>query len=212
MNDLDRLIDDLAAKAAPVQHHRSGPAVLMLAGLGALSLGGLALLVGLRADVLAMRAPVPVMLAIGLLAILAAAAGGQAIRMARPQVGAPAAGVPWLTVAVGLLPLIALAALATDPTAAAGLDMDSGSRCLWVGMLSGVASLAFLGFWLRRGAPVAPERAAWLAGLAAGAVGAAAITVECGHDEIVHLGLWHVAVVAVLAFAGRAILPRFIRW
>lgn len=212
MTDLDFLIDDLAADAAPVQRQRSGLAHMVLAALAALSVAVLGVVYGLRADVATLSAPTPTLMAIGLLAILAAAAGGQAIRMARPQVGAPSSGVSWMTGAVGLLPLIALATVATQPGAVAGLDAEIGSHCLGVGIASGVASLAFLGFWLRRGAPVAPERAAWLAGLAAGAVGAAAVTIECEFDNVVHLGLWHVAVVAALAVAGRAILPRFIRW
>lgn len=212
MTDFDLLIDGLAEDAAPVKRQRSAVARAVLGALGAASVAALAAIYGLRPDVLAMAAPVPILLAIGLMAILAAAAGGQAIRMARPQVGAPSAGVPWLLGALGLFPLIALAALVTRSGATAGLDPDGGMRCLGVGIACGLASLGFLGLWLRRGAPVAPERASWLAGLAAGAIGAAAVTMECGHDEIVHLGLWHVAVVAALAVAGRALLPRFIRW
>lgn len=212
MTDLDQLIDELADDAAPVTRQDGRIGRIVLAALALAGVGALAALYGLRPDVLAMRAPIAIMLAIGLMILLGAAAGGQAIRMARPQVGAPSSAAPWLVAALGLFPLLALAALAGDPAAAAGLDPETGQRCLGVGIACGAASLAFLGLWLHRGAPVAPERAAWLAGLAAGAIGAAAVTMECGHDEIVHLGLWHVAVVAALALAGRAVLPRFIRW
>ncbi len=212
MSNLDLLIDKLSQQLEPVRVHRGSTSRLILAATAAASISGIAVVYGLRGDVMTMRAPPLLMVAIGLMAILGCASGVQAVRMARPQVGAPTTGTPWLVAALGLLPLLALAALLTDPAAAVGLNSNSGIRCLVVGLASGLASLGFLTFWLRRGAPVAADRAAWLAGLSAGAIGAAAVTLECGRNEIAHLGLWHVAVVAVMAIAARVALPRLLRW
>ena len=144
--------------------------------------------------------------------ILAMAAGAGAIRMARPQVGAASSGAPWALATLLLLPVLAIAGIAARPELASGLESDSGLRCLAVGIVAGSASLAFLTLWLRRGAPVAPERAAWLAGLASGAIGALAVTLECPHNGLAHLGVWHVAAVLVTAVAARLTLPRLLRW
>jgi hypothetical protein len=94
----------------------------------------------------------------------------------------------------------------------AGLALEPGIGCLAFGLVAGLASLAFLTLWLRGGAPVAPERASWLAGLASGAIGALTITLECAHDPLTHVGIWHVAIPLVMAAGARLALPRLLRW
>ena len=57
--------------------------------------------------------------------------------------------------------------------------------------------------FLRRAAPVALARQAWLTGLAAGALGSLAFGITCPVDTIAHLGLWHVLPVPLAALAAR---------
>ncbi len=212
MTDLDVLIDDLAANAAPVRSQSTNFGRFLLAAVAAATLALVFLTYGFRADIMAAE-PAPMQaVAVGLMALLAIAAGFSAVRMARPQVGAPASGAPWALAAMLLLPLIALAGILADPDRIAGLAVNQGVRCLMVGTVASLGSLAFLTLWLRRGAPVAPERAAWLTGLAAGAIGALGVTLECRDDALAHLGVWHVAVPLVTAGAARLLLPRFLRW
>ena len=71
-----------------------------------------------------------------------------------------------------------------------------------------IAAVAFL----RRGAPVAIERAGWLVGLAAGALGSVAYGITCPLDTLTHVGIVHVAPVAIGAVLGRIVVPRLIRW
>ena len=80
------------------------------------------------------------------------------------------------------------------------------------GTLFGTATFLYLAAWLKRGAPVQPDHAALLTGIAAGAVGAVAISLECPRDAIAHVGLWHIAPIAIGAIAGRLLLPRLLRW
>ena len=212
MANLDQLIDELADEATPVRVQRAATGRLALLGVGLATLVGVAVTYGFRLDVMQLRPPSLVAITAGLSAILATAAGTDAVRMARPQVGAAESGAPWLLAAVLLVPLAALAAIAANPAESSGLAVEPGLRCLTFGLTSGVATFLFLALWLRRGAPVNPNRAAWLAGMASGAVGALAVTLECAHVEIAHIGFWHVAVVPLFALLGRLALPRLIRW
>jgi hypothetical protein len=212
MPDFDALIDELAAEVAPVRRQSAWLGRLGLAGIVVVSLTLVFLSYGFRADVMAGQ-PAPLLgIAAGLMLILAAAAGTSTVRMARPQVGAPSSGAPWALAALLLLPVIALAGIFAEPDRIAGLALGQGLRCLTLGLVAGLGTLAFLIAWLRRGAPVAPGRAAWLAGLAAGATGALAVTLECPVDALAHVGVWHVAVPLVAAGAARLLLPRFLRW
>jgi hypothetical protein len=213
MTDIDQLIDDLSLQAAPVHPRQNGFGRAVLVLLAAISIAALALIFGLRRDILLLQAPIQLFLALGLFALLASATGLHAIRLARPEVGAPSSSAGWLVAALALFPLIASAALFSDPVSAVpALHPADGLRCLGVGLLAGSASLVFLTLWLRSGAVVAPVRAGWIAGLASGAIGAFAVSLECGNDEFVHLGIWHVAVVAGLAIIGRLAIPPLVRW
>jgi len=87
-----------------------------------------------------------------------------------------------------------------------------GLKCLTV---SGIAALAIgsgLTLWLRQGAPTSPERAGWLTGLAAGALGAAAYNLHCPFNDIYYIGLWFTIPVLLSAIVGRLLVPRLIRW
>ena len=212
MADLELLMDELAEEARPVRPQSTRLGRWTLAAVAAASIAGVYAIYGFRDDVMRMM-PSPLLgLAIGLMLLLSIAAGASVVRMARPQVGAPSSGAPWALAALLLLPATVLVAIVAQPALVADLDPDSGLRCLALGVAAGFASLVFLAVWLRQGAPVAPVRAAWAAGLASGAIGALAVTLECPKDALAHLGVWHVAVVLAAAGAARLVLPRFLRW
>lgn len=212
MTDFGTLIDELASGAQPVRRQSTLSGRILLAGIAAATIVAVFATYGFRADIVA-GSPTPMVgVAIGLMLILVVAAGAGAVRMARPQVGAASSGAQWALAALLLLPVLAIAGIAARPELASGLESESGLRCLTFGVMAGAASLAFLTLWLRRGAPVAPQRAAWLAGLASGAIGALAVTLECPHNELAHLGIWHVAAVLVTAVTARLLLPRLLRW
>ena len=212
MTNFNRLIDMLASDAMPVRRQSIRIGRMSLATIAAATFAVVFVTHGFRTDIMA-GTPAPIVgLGAGLMLILAMAAGAGAIRMARPQVGAPGSGAPWAFATLLLLPMLAIAGIAAKPELSSGLESESGLRCLAFGITAGAASLAFLAVWLRRGAPVAPQRAAWLAGLASGAIGALAVTLECPHNELAHLGIWHVAAVLVTAVTARLLLPRLLRW
>lgn len=212
MTNLDKLIDSLAQEAVPVRPQSAWTGRILLGLVGLATVAVTFLLFGLRDDV-ARLAPAPaIALAAGLMALVAVAAGVNAVRMARPQVGSQSSGPAWALAALMVVPAVALIGIAADPARIAGLSPDTGLFCLVLGLLAGTATIGFLYWWQRRGAPVQPERAAWFAGLAGGAVGALAVTLECPLDSLAHVGVWHVAAVPLSGLAARLILPRFLRW
>lgn len=211
-NDLDHLIDRLAADATPVRVQRDSRGRLMLALIAGAIFAFVATTLGVRPDLLNQSAENERYLALGLLSILALASGYHAIRVARPQVGAPAPGLGWLVAALAILPILALATILAEPRRIGEMAVAPGLRCLEFGLICGTATLAYLAFWLRRGATVRPHQAAWLAGLCGGAVGAIGVTLECGEPSLLHLDIWHVAVVPAMAIFARFVLPPLLRW
>ena len=79
-----------------------------------------------------------------------------------------------------------------------------------LGASSLVALAAIL--FLRRGAPVALDRAGWLVGLSSGSLGALAYNITCPLDSLLHVGTWHVLPVFAAAVFWRFAAPQLIRW
>lgn len=212
MSKLDILIEDLAADLEPVRPQSMRLGRLALAAVAILTLLCTFAFLGLREDVARLN-PAPLIgLAAGLMSLLAIAAGVTAIRMARPQVGPRPSGAPWVLAALLLLPSMVLVGIAAEPATVASLHPSNGFRCLVIGIFAAIATIAFLYVWQRHGAPVRPNAAAWYSGLCGGAVGALAVTLECGGGDLGHLGIWHVAVVPIAGVATWLLLPRFVRW
>jgi hypothetical protein len=204
-----RLVDDLE----PVRPLRFSRGLgLALAGLGA-TVTAVALLFGIRSDVIAGRFDPVFLLATGLFLLLGVASAVTVIVMSRPRVGSDHGGWMWAAAMTTLLPVsAAIIGLARGPDALVDSAPLHGLECLIAG--SALASLTFviLVGWLRRGAPTAPARAGLLTGVAAGCFGIAAFSFYCDIDDIMHIGLWHSAVVLVSAAIGRIAVPPLIRW
>jgi hypothetical protein len=205
---IDQLTEELTRR--PSVSPSVGRAVL-----GAVTLITIAVVVGvfgMRAD-LAQGHPHPVALISALVVLSAGAAVAAALTaMARPAVGAVRAGWQWAVAALAVLPIAAfLTALGSRAEFQAMLPPE-GPSCLILGTLSSLAAIIVLTLWLRRGAPTSPERAAWLIGVAGGAVGALAVAFICPIDAITHIGTWHMGIIAVAALGSRLVLPRFLRW
>lgn len=212
-SDYNALIAELVGQLEPVKPLRFGTGMaLALAAAGAASLAVIALF-GLRPDLAAGRFDPMHLVSTGLFLGLGLAASVTVIVMSRPLVGSDHSGWRWAAGMAALLPLAALiVGLSRDGGAALAGPGDHGVQCFWVG---GGASLIVFGalvWWLRRGAPTAPDRAGLVTGIASGAFGTFAFALHCPDNDIVHIGLWHSAPVLAMAVVGRAIVPRLIRW
>ena len=150
----------------------------------------------------------------GLLAVLGVASGLHVVLSAMPRIGSRADSALWSTIMLGIVPLVAIVNLAAGngDHAHEGLNDHVAAMCTVSSLLAGSLVLGASVLWLRRGAPVSIERAGWLAGLAAGSLGTLAYGITCPLDTLSHVGMWHIAPVAIAAVAGRLIVPPLIRW
>ncbi|ANY19756.1 hypothetical protein A6F68_01239 [Tsuneonella dongtanensis] len=149
----------------------------------------------------------------GLLLLTGISSALAVVAMASPRVGAAYDGPKWAMAGLALLPLAALIAwmapgVSHGPTIDRWIDLDCALKA---GASSLLVALS-LGLWLRRGAPVAPERAGLFLGVAASALGSAAYGLTCPLDGLAHLGVWHIVPVFVTGLVGRIAGPRLIRW
>jgi hypothetical protein len=203
------LVDDL--RPARVLRRRYGLALAATAAIVTLAI--VAVVFGFRSDISAGRFDTLFLIANGLFLILGVACAATVIAMGNPQVGSRHIGWRWVAVAAGLLPLSAVVILASGTEAPPGTLMSVHEMdCLLAGVGLGLLTAAALVFWLRRGAPTAPERAGLLVGIASGCMGIFAFAFHCSSNTIYHVGLWHSAPVVISALLGRLLVPRIIRW
>jgi len=206
------LIEGLVEELAPVRTLKPKSGLAIVGGLTLLACLIVATGLGVRDDLMMGMADAMFFLRSGVLLMLGIATAITAVNMARPGVGKLSRGWIWALITAALFPLTAaiMSAIAMPPVEA--LRPMEGLKCLTV---SGIAALAIgsgLTLWLRQGAPTSPERAGWLTGLAAGALGAAAYSLHCPFNDIYYIGLWFTIPVLLSAIVGRLLVPRLIRW
>lgn len=150
----------------------------------------------------------------GLLLLLGAASTMALVVGALPRVGARPNAPAWTLAMLGVLPLAALIQIAKAPDihAHSGLADSFSWHCVSSALAASVVVGAAAVLFLRRTAPVAITREAWLTGLAAGSLGSLAFGMTCSLDGIAHLGLWHVVPVPLAALTARLVVPSLIRW
>lgn len=206
------LIAQLVDELEPVRPLRIRHGLALVALATGLTIAAVALSQGMWSGPVDGQAAAIFFVANGLIALVGIAAARAVVRMATPRVGVSQTGLRWVLAALAILPVTALLMVARAGTAA-GLDhAPEGLDCFLAGTASGIGVAAALVVWLRRGAPVAPGLAGIYTGIAAGALGAFAHGLSCPFDTIGHLGIWHIAPVAVSAALGRLIVPGLVRW
>lgn len=206
------LIEGLVEELEPVRTLKPKSGLAIVGGLTLLAAFAVAVVLGVRNDLMTGRADEMFFLRSGVLLLLGLATAITVVNMARPGVGNLNRGWIWAAVSAALFPLTAAIMSAINMPPVEALRPIEGLKCLAV---SGIAALVIgsgLTLWLRRGAPTSPARAGWLVGIAAGALGAAAYNIYCPFNDIYYVGLWFTIPVLVSAVAGRLIVPRLIRW
>lgn len=206
--DSKMLIDHLAEEGAAVRPLSLTEGRGLAATAGFATVAAFVGAFGFRDDIVAGHPQALPLVVASLFGLLAVAAGWSATRMARPAVGGSQGGALWVFAAVLLLPAISLIELASGEH----MDVAFGLRCLFWGIGASVITAVAMTMWLRRGAPVMPEKTGLLAGLTAGSVGALALTLECNGSALSHLAIFHVGIVAVWAVVGRTLIARALRW
>jgi hypothetical protein len=210
---LDALLDRLSDDLAPVTPLDDRPARLLVAALLVLVAAALLVWLGPRPGLMALPLQPMFLLRCGTLAVLAVISVAAVLAQAHPAVGGGSQSWKAAAAMAALFPLVGAVMALTDPEhARAVLAMADGWECLRMSLMSGALCAVPMVLHLRRGAPVAPERAGLLVGLAAGSLGALAYNLHCPHNSIIYIGLWYGLAVAAAALAGRLVVPRLIRW
>jgi len=209
----DRLIEMLSTNVEPVERGQIGKVFAWALVAGSIAAFCVMLAsVGLRTDIGTHLD----FLAIKLLFVLSLVGAGAAflLRSIHPGQGAqkPFAlvFVPFLAVGVAA----AVVALLPGRSAPWGV-LTFGTQwttCLYCIPLFAAVPFAALIWALRNGAPTNLARTGAIAGLVAGALGAAAYSFHCPDDSLPFVAVWYGASIALCAFIGAVLGPRLLRW
>lgn len=85
-------------------------------------------------------------------------------------------------------------------------------RCGFIIFALGLAVGTLYFRWARRAAPVHPASTGVWAALSAGSLGAFSMQLICAHDNGLHLWIWHVVPMALLAGLGAVLGEKHLRW
>jgi hypothetical protein len=208
----DNLIAGLTEELAPVRsfQRRDGMALVAVAAL--VTLAGILVIEGLWVGAFQGEAAPFFWVTNGLLLLLGMASAGAVIAMASPGVGNRHDAPKWSSAMIGVLPLAALISVVSHGGEMTGFNDPYALHCFAASLMAATVTGGALTMWLRRGAPVSHEAAGWFTGIAAGALGTLLYGLSCPVDSVMHLGIWHVAPVAVAAIIGRLVVPRLIAW
>jgi hypothetical protein len=212
-NNSDTLIANLVGDLKPVKPLSFAKGLGYSLAAAAVSALVVIMVFGMRADLMAGQFDPVFLIATGLFLVLGIAAAVTVIVMSRPQVGSDHGGWIWAAAMVALLPVTAMiVSLGSGRSMLSGDSLTHGLECLIIGGGASLLVFAILVGWLRKGAPTSPDRAGLLTGIAAGSLGIFAFSLHCADNDIVHIGLWHSAVVLLMAGLGRAVVPPLVRW
>jgi hypothetical protein len=210
----DELINMLGTNVEPVKDGELRNALTIALAIGAVAALCLMLAIfGVPADALGGEYLGLKVLAVAFTLALAVVGAGFLMRAARP--GQPGRK-PLILIGLLFFAILSagIVALALAPPAAWG-GMLFGPRwaaCLICIPLFAVAPFVLLVWALRKGAPTHLTRTGSVAGLVAGALGAAAFAFHHPGGSIPFIVLWYGGSIVLCALAGAILGPRILRW
>lgn len=207
--DIEALVADLTP-VRPVAP-RDGFALVAVATVIAVLM--VAMMFGLRDDVMRGTPNPIVVVRGGMLFILGLATLSAVISSARPGVGQRNNGWRWALAAAAIFPLTsAVLSVGDIDEAVSAVASVSGLWCLGISSVSALFIGGLLIAWLRQGAPTSINRTSWLVGLSAGSFGTLAFSLHCPSTTVYYIGLWYTLAVALCAGLARLAVPRLISW
>lgn len=210
----ENLIAAMTEDLAPVRRVKTGEGMALIAAATAVATAGSIAIHKFWWGLLEGEASGYFLITHGLLLILGLASAAALVAGAQPRVGQRGNAPGWGAAMLAIMPAAAIITLLTTGGSHAheGMNDPAAWYCTRSSLAAGLVVAAAAVLWLRRGAPVSIERSGWLTGLAAGSLGTLAYGITCPVDSLSHVGLWHVAPVAISAVIGRLVVPPLIRW
>jgi hypothetical protein len=208
--------DLIRALAADSEVHLMPPgralALAMIPGV-AIALGLHFAVLGLRPHLLTLLGEPRLLFKLCLTFLLVALSGPLVLRLVRPGAGVRPAAL-MLAIVPALLAAANLAELLAVPAA------EWGQRLVGANAIFCMKSIPFLSaaplvaalLALRQGAPEHPALAGAVAGLFAGAIGAALYATHCLDDSPLFVAAWYTLAIGFVAAIGAAAGRRFLRW
>ena len=171
------------------------------------------LMLGPRSDIAAAAAMLPFIFKFVVTLVLAVAAAGLVLRLARPG----AAGGAWLLALLLGPTLLALGItleLLSVPQSGWWPRLIGSNSLLCLASIPLLAApvLAALVLALRQGAPTEPAIAGAVAGLLAGSLGAALYAAHCVDDSPLFVATWYGLAIALVTIIGALAGARLLRW
>jgi hypothetical protein len=209
----ENIIAALTEDLAPVKRFATRDGLLLIVGATALALAASVAIHGFWFGMFEGQASGFFWITNGLLLMLGGASGLAVVTSASPRVGPRPNSPGWSTAMLAIIPAAALITFFAGGHEHDGALVDGATAlCTRSSLFAALAIAAASVWWLRKGAPVSPERSGWLVGIASGALGTFAYGITCPVDSLTHMGLWHVVPVAIAAVIGRLAVPPLIRW
>ena len=211
----DELINSLSTHVPPVNHWRTGRAIviaILIGGAAALGAGYLAL--GTRSDLGESDARLYLTIKLAFVSVVIVLATTVLTRLARPggeyRIRKSVVGLPF----VAML-LLALLSLGQAPSAH-WEEMIVGQ--MWLQCLLIIPALAIIPFalvtWVvhRVAAPTDLRLTGAFAGLVAGSMSAMGYALHCTDDALPFIALWYGGTIGLCTGIGAVLGPRLLRW
>jgi len=166
-----------------------------------------------RSDLSAALTQPPVMLKHVFPVLIAIAALGAVLTLARPE-GRLGSWRPALLPAPALVAAAFAVTAARTPMPAWGTAVmgSTAAECLSLIIVISLPILAGTLWALRRGASTRPRVAGAMAGLLSASTGAAIFAFHCIEDSPMFYGTWYVLAIALVTLLGTLLGPRTLRW
>ncbi len=206
------LIAALVADSKPVSPLRAINGAMWVIGAMSFTVTAVIMMMGIRIDQAGAAQLVPLVIANGLLLILAVSAAVTALAMATPYTGARRSAPKWALAMIAVLPVAAIVDIAVHGGESAIWHEGHGLKCLLASLAASLPVMATLFAWVRRGAPAHPRLTAATIGTAGGAMGTIAYGLACPIGDVSHLFLWHIATPFVTTATAALVLQRLLKW
>jgi hypothetical protein len=209
----DDLINALVADMGTSERRLGGSFAGALTTGAAISVAIFLLWIHPRADFLHAATTLRALFKFAVTSVLAVAALGLAMRLARP--GAPRGlwDVAWLAAPALLLVGVIAELYVLPPSQWATRLVGVNARfCLVLIPLLSIAPLAAILWALRQGAPTEPGMAGAVGGFAAGGIAAALYAAHCTDDSPLFVATWYSIAIGLVGLAGALAGRRILRW